>query len=120
MSTRFAPFAFLAAVGITFLQTAAFAAPVAAQGAQRTVLVSVKDLNLANPADVTRLDARIARAAKAACEPGDWRNLKELTMRPSCESSAIAAATPKKEKLVAMAQSAQLAASRPETGNTAD
>ena len=117
MSTRFAPFAFLAAVGITFLQTAAFAAPVATH---RTVLVSVTDLNLANPADITRLDARIARAAKAACQPADWRNLKELSVRPSCESTAIAAAAPKKEQLVAMAQSAQLASRNTESGKTAE
>lgn len=109
MFTRFAPLAFVAAVGITFLQTAAFAGPAPAGAAYRTVQVSVKDLNLANPADVTRLDARIAYAAKAACEPSDWRNVKELTLRPSCEASAIASAAPKKDRLVALAQSSQLA-----------
>ena len=111
MSTRFvplAPLALAAAIGITFLQTAAFAGPVSAE-THRTVEVSVKDLNLANPADVTKLDGRIARAAKTACEPADWRNLTEVAARPACEASAIASATPKKQQLVARAQSEQVA-----------
>lgn len=116
MFTRFAPFAFIAAVGITFLQTAAFAGP----ATHRTVQVSVADLNLANPADVTRLDARIARAAKASCQPADWRNVAELSARTACTSSAISAASPRKAQLVALAQSAQLASRSPEAANTAD
>ena len=107
--TRFAPLAFLAAVGITFLQTAAFAGAAPQEATHRTALVSVKDLNLANPADVTRLDVRIAHAAKTACTPADWRNLSEMAARQSCEATAIASATPKKQQLVARAQSEQLA-----------
>lgn len=116
MFTRFAPLAFIAAVGITFLQTAAFAGPVT----HRVVQVSVADLNLANPADVTRLDARIAKAAKTACEPADWRAVAELSARATCTSNAIAAASPRKAQLVALAQSAQLASRSTEAGNTAD
>ena len=117
MFTRFAPLAFAAAIGLTFLQTAAFAAPAPAH---RTVQVSVADLNLANPADLTRLDARIARAARAACEPADWRSVSELSARSTCEAGAIASATPKKQQLVALAHSGQVAARSSISVNTAD
>ena len=108
MSIRLAPLALAAAIGITFLQTAAFAGP-AHMPAHRTIAVSVSDLDLANPADIGRLDARIAHAAKAACQPDDWRSLGEIAARPACEANAIASATPAKRQLVARAQSDQLA-----------
>ena len=120
MFTRFAPFAFIAACGITFLQTAAFAAPAPGAVTYRTVQVAVSDLNLANPADITRLDARIVRAAKFACEPADWRNLQAVSARSSCVSAAVAAAAPRKDQLVATAQSAQLASRSTATGLSAD
>lgn len=111
------PYALAAAIGITFLQTAAFAAP--APG-QRSIEVSIADLNLANPADVTRLDSRLARAARAACEPADARNLSELSQRPACEASALAAATPRKQQLVAMSRSPQVAGVHAPTGASTD
>lgn len=115
---RFAPMALVAAVGLTFLQTAAFAGT-PMQPTHRTVSVQTADLNLANPADVARLDARIANAARTVCTPADWRSLREVADRPACVKAAVAAATERKVQLVARAQTEQLAAaaSRP---NTAD
>ena len=117
MFHRISPYALAAAISLTFLQTAAFAAP--APG-QRSIEVSVADLNLANPADVTRLDNRIARAARAACAPVDTRSLSELSLRPACEANAIADATPRKQQLVALAQSSQVASVRAPAGASTD
>lgn len=116
MFTRIAPLALAAAIGLTFLQTAAFASPVQ----HRTVEVSAADLNLASPADVTRLDARIARAARTACQPADSRSLAALSHRAACEAEAIANATPRKEQLVALARSPQVASRSTITVDSAD
>ncbi|MCG2841790.1 UrcA family protein [Sandaracinobacter sp. RS1-74] len=107
MRTSFAPLALAAAIVITFAQTAAFAAP--ADVAPRSLEVTTRGLNLANPADVAALDVRINRAARAVCNAGDWRNLKAVSERAACQATAIASAAPKKEQLVALAQSGQVA-----------
>jgi UrcA family protein len=111
-SARFAPLAFLAAVAMTCLQGAAFAGtPIVPTG--RTADVSVADLRLADPADVARLDQRIARAAERVCRPDDSRDLRAVAGRAACKRAAIAAATERRDVLVAAARSGELAGRTP-------
>jgi UrcA family protein len=109
-STRtFMPLALLAAVAITCLQGAAFAAEVPMESTYRTVKVPVGGLNLASPADVEQLDARLRAAAKRVCAPENNRDLRALADRAPCERTAIERATVKRDVLVARAQAEQLA-----------
>jgi UrcA family protein len=103
------PMALLAAVAMTCLQGAAFAG-VPMQPTHRTVQVSAKGLNLANPADLARLNQRIGAAAADACKPEDFRDLRAVADRPACVKAAIASANAKRDVLVARAQAEQLAA----------
>lgn len=113
------PLALIAAVAMTCLQGAAFAG-VPMEANHRTTEVSVTGLNLANPADVARLDTKIQRAARAVCKPEDARDLLAASKRSGCESAAITAASSKRDVLVARAQSEQLAARAQQPVGTAE
>ncbi len=108
----FVPMAALAAVAMTFLQTAAFAGDVPMVATHRTAEVNAAGLNLANPADLALLDKRLQAAAKTVCAPTDYRDLRQLSDRASCQKAAIAAASARRDVLVARAQSDQLASNQ--------
>jgi UrcA family protein len=109
-STRtFMPLALLAAVAMTCLQGAAFAAEVPMESTHRTMKVSISDLNLANPAGVAELDSRLRVAAKRVCAPANYRDLRALADRAPCERTAMERAGAKRDVLVARAQAEQLA-----------
>lgn len=110
------PLALLAAIAMTCLQGAAFAADDTLP--TRTVEVSAAGLNLADPADLARLDSRIERAARASCWTAEYRGLAGLAGREMCQKSAIASASGKRGLLVARAQSDQLAASAVQPAGT--
>jgi UrcA family protein len=94
---------------MTCLQGAAFAGTVPMAATHRTLQVSVGELDLANPAGVARLDARIRAAAKQVCAPENYRDLRAMADRTSCERTALERATAKRDVLVARAQAEQLA-----------
>lgn len=106
----FLPLTLLGAVALTCLQGAAFAASVPMEATSRTAQVPLSGLNLASPADVAQLDARIRNAARTVCAPADHRDLRAMSDRPACEATAIKRATAKRDVLVARAQAEQLAA----------
>jgi|SRR5512146_581503 UrcA family protein len=106
----FMPLALLAAVAMTCLQGAAFAGTVPMEATHRTVQVPIGELNLANPDGVAKLDARLRAAAKKVCAPEDYRDLRAVADRSSCERTALQRATAKRDVLVARAQAEQLAA----------
>lgn len=109
-STRtFMPLALIAAVAMTCLQGAAFAGGVPMEATHRTVEVPVGALNLANPAGVARLDARLRAAAKQVCAPQDHRDLRAIADRAACERTAMNRAQARRDVLVARAQAEQLA-----------
>lgn len=94
-----------------FILIAAFAAsglamPASAQDARTSVVVDRDDLDLGRPKDVTRLDLRIARAASKACGPVSSFDLEGTVDKPRCESDAIAAARPLRDRLVAQSRPA--------------
>ncbi|WP_199556272.1 UrcA family protein [Sandaracinobacteroides hominis] len=113
------PLALIAAVAMTCLQGAAFAG-VPEGGDFRTTQVSTSGLNLANPADVEKLDARIERAARSVCMQEDNRDLAAATARATCERASIAAASSKRDVLVARAQSEQMASRVQQPAGTAE
>ena len=76
-------------------------------------------LNLANPAVVAQLDARIRAAARQVCAPADYRDLRAMADRATCEKTAYSRATAKRDVLVARAQAEQLAA-RAQPADTAN
>lgn len=118
-STRtFMPLALLAAVAMTCLQGAAFAGTVPMDATHRTVQVPIGELNLASPAGVARLDARLRAAARQVCAPQDSRDMRAIADRASCEREALARATAKRDVLVARAQAEQLAARAQPAGST--
>lgn len=118
-STRtFMPLALLAAVAMTCLQGAAFAGPVPMEATHRTVKVPVGELNLANPDGVARLDARLRAAAKQVCSPADYRDLRAMADRASCQRIALERANAKRDVLVARAQAEQLASRAQPSANT--
>jgi UrcA family protein len=59
-------------VAATILVFAAVASVQAADRAPQTTTIALADLNLADPADSARLDARIHEAAVAVCGPVDY------------------------------------------------
>jgi UrcA family protein len=110
-STRtFIPLALLAAVTMTCLQGAAFAGTMPMESTHRSVKVAIDGLNLANPAGVAMLDTRLRMAAKQVCAPHDYRDLRAVADRASCERTALERATAMRDVLVARAQAEQLAA----------
>ncbi len=105
----FMPLALLAAVAMTCLQGAAFAGTVPMEPTHHSVKVPIGGLNLANPAGVAKLDARLRAAAKQVCAPADYRDLRAMADRASCQRTALERATAKRDVLVARAQAEQLA-----------
>lgn len=65
------------------------------------------DLDLTSEADVTRLQHRIRRAAKAVCGASDIRDLKASQAAAACRTAALANAAPKAELAVANARDGQ-------------
>ena len=119
-SRTFMPLALIAAVAMTCLQGAAFAAEVPMQPVQKTVAIPVAGLNLASPEAQANVDAQIRRAARAVCGLDNYRDLRALAERPACEKAAIASATAKRDVLVARAQADQLAGRASRIAVTAD
>jgi UrcA family protein len=109
-SRTFMPLALIAAVAMTCLQGAAFAGTVPMEATNRTIEVPLAGLNLASPADVEQLDARIRSAARTVCTPENHRDLRAMADRPACEATAINRASARRDVFVARAQSEQLAA----------
>ncbi|MEL7728466.1 UrcA family protein [Citromicrobium bathyomarinum] len=74
---------------------AALSAPVLttpAIASERSVTVSVEDLDLTGSADRAKLESRIATAARIACDSGA-RDAASLKMERECRAAAIADAT---------------------------
>lgn len=109
---RFVPLAFVGALAVTMLQSAAFASEAPARV---TVKVSYADLNLADPTQAAVLDQRIAKAARSACASRNWRDLKSMSEAPGCRAAAIADARGKRDVAVASAQSREQLAARATT-----
>ena len=106
----FMPLALVAAIAMTCLQGAEFAGGVPMESNARSVEVPLSGLNLASPADVERLDARLRTAARTVCAPQDHRDLQGMSDRAACEKTALQRATARRDVLVARAQAEQLAA----------
>ena len=70
--------------------TLILSSPVLAQ--ERSVEVSVGDLNLASPSGQNRLQERVARAARSVCSSNDERSAREHAAVKECEAQAIAGA----------------------------
>jgi UrcA family protein len=101
---------------VTMLTTAhpAEAKPFAGSTEPVVVVVSHRDLDLTNQADVAVLDQRIASSVKRAC-PVLTRNLKELSHARQCRKTAAAHASAKKDVAVAAAE-----ANRPHYASASD
>lgn len=56
------------------------------------ITVATQDLDLANPSDVARLDARLARAAGAVCMSGDMGGIAGRRAFETCKADALEAA----------------------------
>lgn len=108
------PLALAAAVAVTALQGAAFAAtperPSAA--ATRSVMVDARGLDLASPAGAAVFDRRIETAARRACRPDDMRNLTARAAAAQCRREAVAAARAPRDAMVARAERGLPTASR--------
>lgn len=93
----------------TLLTLAAFAAlcplaPVTAQSANPDTLtrsVRVADLNLADPAHVARLDARIGRAARAMCRVEFSSDLIARRKMRECVEKVLADSSVQRDRAVA-------------------
>ncbi len=59
-------------------------APVLAQ--ERTVKVTVRDLDLADPLDRTELQSRVARAVRTVCSSNGTRGVREHMNAKKCEA----------------------------------
>jgi UrcA family protein len=109
-SRTLVPLALLAAVAMTCLQGAAFAGTVPMDANDRSVSIRTAGLDLADPATLRALDARIDRAARQVCKPVDGRDLQAMGNRAACERAARTGASARRDQLVARAQAGQLAA----------
>ena len=69
--------------------TLAFATPAAAQTEDRSVTVSIADLNLANPSDAVRLDYRLQAAARQVCGPDQGADTKARQQMSDCQTIAL-------------------------------
>ena len=70
-----------------------FSSPVLAQ--ERTVQVTISDLNLASPSGQMQLQKRVARAARAVCSSNDSRSAREHATARKCEAEAKIGAEPR-------------------------
>lgn len=105
------------ALGITALAGSAASAqePMIVEGITGefpTAVVGYSDLNLARPAGVDRLNARIRRAAELLCVDNGVRPLSEVMLSRACTRDAIAGAQPQVDRAVADFHSSQLASNR--------
>jgi UrcA family protein len=64
--------------------------PVLAQ--ERTIEVTIDDLNLASSSGQMQLQKRVARAARSVCRNGDVRSARENAEAKECEAEAKAGA----------------------------
>jgi UrcA family protein len=69
--------------------TLAFATPAAAQTEDRSVFVSIADLDPSNPADAVRLDRRLQAAARSVCGPDEGANIKARQQMSDCQTIAL-------------------------------
>jgi UrcA family protein len=60
--------------------------------AQTSVTVNYRDLDLARPAAVAALDARLVSAARRACRPVDSKDLHAIIARRTCMATALESA----------------------------
>ena len=86
---------------IAALAATSFAAPAFAQADNQAVLVSRADLDLTQKRDVARLDARIARAADAACGAPSPTDLSATNAHPRCVRDAIASVRLQRDSIIA-------------------
>lgn len=110
-SPRLAAFALVAAVALTGLQGAAFAAEAMVPNG-RTLAVSTTGLDLADAGHVATLDRRIADAARRVCAVADHRDLSAVAAQARCRETAIAAAGARRDTLIAAATGRERLASR--------
>ena len=75
--------------------------------APHTMVVSVRDLNLATPHGVATLHHRIERAAKQVCGPVDATIMERLAEYRDCRDAAVAGAMQKADAMVAAAKGGQ-------------
>ena len=73
--------------------TLAFASPAAAQAEDRSVIVSIADLDPSNPVDAVRLDRRLHAAARTVCGPDLAIDTRSHQQTVACEKLAMARAT---------------------------
>jgi len=69
--------------------TLAFATPAAAQAEDRSVTVSIADLDLANPSDAARLGHRLHAAARQVCGPDQGADTKARQQMSDCQTIAL-------------------------------
>lgn len=79
-------------IAAAFAALSAPALTTPAIASERSVTVSVEDLDLTGSADRAKLDSRIATAARIACDSGA-RDAGSLRMERECRAAAIADAT---------------------------
>lgn len=97
----------------TILVAAALAAvwsgaPASAQTSSRAV--TVRDLDLGRPADIARLDRRLAAAAKAVCAEPGAATYGNYAAAKSCERATRRAVIARRNAIVSAAQGTALAA----------
>ncbi len=76
-----------------------------------TRIVQYGDLDLTGPEGVTRLERRIAAAARSMCPADDLRNLNALMGTKKCRDAAIASAERQTKVAIADARASQQVAS---------
>ena len=69
--------------------TLAFATPAAAQAEDRSVTVSIADLDPSKPADAVRLDHRLRAAARTVCGPDGGMDRRAHQQAADCEKVAL-------------------------------
>ncbi|MBV9931645.1 MAG: UrcA family protein [Alphaproteobacteria bacterium] len=84
---------FVTALGAAALAASALSAPAAASPADETsVVVSYAGLDLADPADAARFDARLKAAARAVCSEAPILDLHLSAKVDACRADVIARA----------------------------
>ena len=72
--------------------TLAFATPAAAQNEDRSVTVSIADLDPSSPTDAARLDRRLRAAAREVCGPDQGKDVRARRLTLACEKVALSRA----------------------------
>ena len=94
----------IAAAAIALLATPAMASEPFGARETVSVRVSTSDLNLSNPRDMARLNARVKRAIANACNPSDRFNLGSGPDY-QCHQEMIASAAPALRNMAQIAPS---------------